>query len=251
MLGAPSGVQPLRQSVRRDAQSAGFPLLAARGLTKIYRLGRVEVPALRGVTVAFEAGELVCVHGAAGAGKASFAKVLAGLEVPTSGELRYRGVDLTMAGVAGDESRDRYRRTVGHLSSLSRLPPGLTVEDCLSLAAEGTPAVPVARLLDLVGLRDRERDLAEDLSASEQRRLLLACAVARRPELIICEEPTGGLDPARCVTVLDAVRAVCRVLGVLTIVVTSDPAVAQVAPRVLRLAGGRVVADLRNPRRRL
>jgi putative ABC transport system ATP-binding protein len=221
------------------------PVFEARGITKIYRMGEVAVPALRGVDVAFHEGELVVLLGASGSGKSTLLNVLGGLDVPTSGTVRWRDHDL-----ADPDERQltRYRRDhVGFVFQHYNLVPSLTARENVALAAEiaRAPMSP-EEALALVGLSARLDHFPSQLSGGEQQRVAIARAVVKRPEVLLCDEPTGALDAATGRLVLEVLSKVNRELGTTTVVITHNATIADMADRVLVLRDGAVVEERTN-----
>ena len=226
------------------------PLFHARGLAKVYRMGEVEVPALRGVDLDLYPGEFVVILGPSGSGKSTLLNILGGLDAPTSGTVTFRDHVLTQA----DESAlTRYRREhVGFVFQFYNLIPSLTAVENVALVTslvEGThghiPADP-AETLALVGLGDRLESFPAQLSGGEQQRVAIARAVAKRPDVLLCDEPTGALDVETGKLVLTALQRANREFGTLTVVITHNASVAGMADRVLRLRSGTIVGYERN-----
>lgn len=221
-------------------------VLQARGLTKIYRMGEVDVAALRGVDLDLYEGEFVVFLGASGSGKSTLLNILGGLDVPTSGTLHYRNQDLTGAGGA---TLTRFRRDhVGFVFQFYNLMPGLTALENVALVTDiaAHPMKP-EEALDLVGLSGRRDHFPSQLSGGEQQRVAIARAVAKRPELLLCDEPTGALDVTTGVPVLEVIRRINAELGTTTAVITHNAAIAGMAGRVISLSGGKIVRTVENP----
>ncbi len=223
-------------------------VIEASSLEKIYRMGEVEVRALRGIDFALAEGELVVLLGASGSGKSTLLNILGGLDVPTSGDVRYRGRSLADAG---DRELTQYRRHhVGFVFQFYNLVPALTARENVALVTDlvDDPMDP-ADALELVGLGERLDHFPAQLSGGEQQRVAIARAVAKRPDVLLCDEPTGALDFETGRLVLDVIDKLNRELGTTTAVITHNAPIAQMADRVVRLADGRVVLDELNPRR--
>lgn len=211
----------------------------ARGLTKRYRMGSVEVHALRGVDLDLYAGECVVLLGPSGSGKSTLLNILGGLDAPTEGTVRYRDDDLT----SGDEARlTRYRRKhVGFVFQFYNLIPSLTARENVALVTEiaDDPMTP-EEALRLVGLGDRLDHFPSQLSGGEQQRVAIARAVAKRPEVLLCDEPTGALDVSTGVLVLEVIERVNRELGTTAAIITHNAVIADMADRVISLRDGRI-----------
>jgi putative ABC transport system ATP-binding protein len=223
----------------------GEAVFHVHGISKIYRMGEVEVPALRGVDFDLYPGELVVLLGPSGSGKSTLLNILGGLDVPTSGEVLYRDHNLT---AAGDRELTRFRREhVGFVFQFYNLIPSLTALENVALVTEiaASPMDP-AEALRLVGLGARMHHFPAQLSGGEQQRVAIARAVAKRPEVLLCDEPTGALDYATGKTVLEVIERVNRELHTITVLITHNVAIAAMADRVIRISSGRIVEELRN-----
>jgi putative ABC transport system ATP-binding protein len=228
-----------------DAHSAPRPTLRARGLSKVYRTGDVEVHALQGVDLTLHAGELIVLLGASGSGKSTLLNILGGLDTPSAGSVWYLDHDLASGD---DASLTRYRREhVGFVFQFFNLLPSLTAEENVSLVTEiaREPLAP-RDALALVGLSDRATHFPSQLSGGEQQRVAIARAIAKRPDVLLCDEPTGSLDVVTGRLVLAAIAKVNRELGTIAAVITHNAAIAAMGDRVLRLSSGRIVDERRN-----
>lgn len=224
------------------------PVFIARGLTKTYRMGEVEVQALRGVDLEIDEGEFVVLLGPSGSGKSTLLNILGGLETATSGEVLWRDHDLVQA-----EEREltQYRREhVGFVFQFYNLIPSLTVRENVALVTDLVehPMDP-EDALRLVGLTHRLDHFPSQLSGGEQQRVAIARAIAKRPDELLCDEPTGALDYSTGVLVLEAIARINQELGTTAVVITHNAVIAGMADRVLRLADGQIVAVERNPHR--
>ncbi len=220
----------------------------ARGLTKVYRMGEVEVQALRSVDLDLYRGELVVILGPSGSGKSTLLNILGGLDAPTSGAVRFLDHELTGAR---DRELTRYRREhVGFVFQFYNLIPSLTARENVALVTEiaERPMDP-AEALGLVGLSARLDHFPAQLSGGEQQRVAIARAVAKRPDALLCDEPTGALDYETGKLVLDVLERVNKELGTTTAVITHNAAIAAMADRVIRLRSGQISEIRRNPRR--
>lgn len=216
-----------------------------RGLTKVYGTGDAEVRALAGVDLDLHAGELVVLLGPSGSGKTTLLNQLGGLDIPTAGTLRYRDVDLTHAT---EEQLTRYRReSVGFIFQFYNLIPSLTARENVGLITEiaAHPLAPEVAL-GMVGLAPRLDHFPAQLSGGEQQRVAIARAIAKRPEVLLCDEPTGALDVKTGIVVLEAIQRANRELGTLTVIITHNAVMADMADRVIRFSDGRVQSEQRN-----
>ena len=220
----------------------------ARGLTKVYRMGDVEVHALRAVDLDLYRGELVVILGPSGSGKSTLLNILGGLDAPTSGAVRFLDHELTGAR---DRELTRYRREhVGFVFQFYNLIPSLTARENVALVTEiaERPMDP-AEALRLVGLGDRLDHFPAQLSGGEQQRVAIARAIAKQPDALLCDEPTGALDYETGKLVLEVVERVNQELGTTTAVITHNAAIAAMADRVIRLRSGQISDIRRNARR--
>jgi putative ABC transport system ATP-binding protein len=216
-------------------------LFTITDLAKVYRMGEVEVHALRQVNLALDEGKFVVLLGPSGSGKSTLLNIIGGLDIPTSGQVLYRDVDLTRA----DESDlTQYRRKhVGFVFQFYNLIPSLTAEENVALVTEISDApMKPAEALALVKLSARTDHFPAQLSGGEQQRVAIARAIAKRPSVLLCDEPTGALDISTGIVVLDALARVNAELGTTTVVITHNAAIAEMADQVIRLADGRVVS---------
>ena len=224
-------------------------IFVARGLTKTYRMGDVEVPALRSIDLQLYRGELVVLLGPSGSGKSTLLNILGGLDAPTSGEVYYLDHKLTGASEA-DLTRFR-REHVGFVFQFYNLIPSLTARENVAAVTEiaKSPMQPEAAL-QLVGLGNRLDHFPAQLSGGEQQRVAIARAVAKNPAVLLCDEPTGALDSATGVVVLEVLEMVNRELGTLTVLITHNVGIADMADRVIRLSDGRIAEERRNAHKR-
>jgi putative ABC transport system ATP-binding protein len=223
-------------------------VLFARGLTKLYRMGEVEVYALRGVDLEIYRSEFLVLLGPSGSGKSTLLNILGGLDVPTSGEVRF--LDHDLAG-ADEAELTRIRRDhIGFVFQFYNLIPSLTARENVALVTEIAPhPMEPAEALALVGLGRRLDHFPAQLSGGEQQRVAMARAIAKRPDVLLCDEPTGALDYETGKVVLSVIERINRELGTTTAVITHNAAIAGMADRVLRLADGRTASVERNQRR--
>jgi len=209
------------------------------GLTKVYDMGEVQVHALRGVDMALYAGELVVLLGASGSGKSTLLNILGGLDTASGGRVFYCGRDLTRA--TDRELTDFRRYHVGFVFQFYNLIPSLTALENVAIVTEiaRNPMRP-EEALALVGLGDRLNHFPSQLSGGQQQRIAIARAIAKNPAVLLCDEPTGALDSATGIIVLEALERINRELGTTTAVITHNAAIAGMADRVIHLSDGQI-----------
>ncbi len=222
------------------------PLLRLEGITKVYAMGEVEVHALRGVDFELNSGEMLVLLGPSGSGKSTLLNILGGLDVPTAGHLFYRGQELPAADRSG---LTEFRRAhVGFVFQFYNLIPSLTALENVQLVTDiASDGMPAAEALELVGLKERLHHFPAQLSGGEQQRVAIARAVAKRPAVLLCDEPTGALDVKTGRVVLQALQNINRDLGTTTAIITHNAAIGQMANRVVHIAGGRIAQVEHNP----
>jgi len=232
-------------SATRPATEAVFQ---AQGLSKIYRMGEVEVPALRGVDLELYRGEFAVLLGPSGSGKSTLLNILGGLDVPTTGRVRFLDHDLT---VDDEAELTRFRREhVGFVFQFYNLIPSLTALENVALVTEiAEHPMDPAEALRLVDLGERLEHFPSQLSGGEQQRVAIARAIAKRPDVLLCDEPTGALDYETGVLVLQVLDHVNRELGTTVAVITHNAAIAGMADRVIRMRSGQITGITCNPRR--
>ena len=216
-------------------------VLEARAITKVYRMGEVDVHALRGVDAALHKGELVVLLGASGSGKSTLLNIMGGLDVPTSGQVFYGETELTDAD---DQELTMFRREhVGFVFQFYNLIPSLTARENVALVTEiaRDPLEPEDALA-LVGLGERVDHFPAQLSGGEQQRVAIARAIAKQPAVLLCDEPTGALDFKTGILVLQVLDRINRELGTTTAVITHNAPIANMADRTITLADGRVAS---------
>jgi putative ABC transport system ATP-binding protein len=223
--------------------------LIAKDVTKVYRMGEIEVRALDGADLELRPGELLVLLGPSGSGKSTLLNILGGLDVPTSGQVHYRQHDLTRDD---DAALTRFRREhVGFVFQFYNLIPSLTARENVALVTDiAADPMPPEQALALVGLGDRLDHFPSQLSGGEQQRVAIARAIAKRPELLLCDEPTGALDATTARVVLAAIQRVNRELGTATAVITHNVVIGDMADRVVTMAHGRIAGERRNLTRR-
>ncbi len=232
----------------QQASQSGSPddaVFHVHNVSKIYQMGEVQVHALSDVTLDLYAGELLVLLGASGSGKSTLLNILGGLDIPTTGEVIFRGRVLTSAGEA---ELTRYRReAVGFVFQFYNLIPSLTALENVQLVTQiALHPMPAQEALAMVGLAERMHHFPSQLSGGEQQRVAIARAIAKRPDVLLCDEPTGALDYATGKLVLEVIERVNRELGTTTAVITHNAAIAAMADRVIRMSSGQIVETHRN-----
>jgi putative ABC transport system ATP-binding protein len=225
--------------------AATVPVFAARCLTKVYHMGEVDVHALRGVDLDLFQSEFVVILGPSGSGKSTLLNILGGLDTPSSGTVRYLDHDLS---AADERALTLYRREhVGFVFQFYNLIPSLTARENVELVTDiAANPLPAIEALRIVGLGERLDHFPSQLSGGEQQRIAIARAIAKRPDVLLCDEPTGALDISTGIIVLEAIDRINRELGTTTAVITHNSAVAAMADRVVSLADGRIVSEERH-----
>ena len=225
------------------------PVFRARGLTKIYRMGEAAVHALRGVDLEIRAGEFIVLLGPSGSGKSTLLNILGGLDTPTTGDVRFLEHQLTGASEA---ELTRYRRAhVGFVFQFYNLIPSLTARENVALVTDiAVDPMSSAEALSWVGLGERLDHFPSQLSGGEQQRVAIARAIAKRPQVLLCDEPTGALDYETGKLVLEVIAKINAELGTTAMVITHNAAISGMADRVLRLGNGKIVGE-EKPERKL
>ncbi len=234
--------------IHRAPEAELAQVYRVRGLTKVYGMGAADVHALSGVDLDLFEGELVTLLGPSGSGKTTLLNNLGGLDFPTSGDLWYRDLELSRA--TEDELTVFRRERVGFVFQFYNLIPSLTARENVALITEiARDPMPAETALEMVNLGARLDHFPAQLSGGEQQRVAIARAIAKRPEVLLCDEPTGALDVRTGVVVLEAIQRVNRELGTLTIIITHNAVMADMADRVIQFLDGRVHAIRRNTKR--
>ncbi len=238
-----------RGSARTKDGAKDLPIFRSRELTKVYLTGEVEVAALRGVDLDLDPSELVVLLGPSGSGKSTLLNILGGLDTATEGRVFFRETELTKADQA---VLTRYRRDhVGFVFQFYNLVPSLTARENVALVTEiAKNPMSETEALDIVGLGDRMDHFPAQLSGGEQQRVAIARAIAKRPDVLLCDEPTGALDNETGVIVLEAIERVSSELGTTTALITHNVVIGDMADRVLIMGDGRIVEDRPNTDRR-
>lgn len=238
---------PSTSEITRTAKDLTTAFVA-RGISKVYKMGDVQVHALRSVDLELYDGELVVILGASGSGKSTLLNILGGLDVPTAGEVFYRDHNLT---IEDDAELTRYRREhVGFVFQFYNLIASLTALENVELVTDiAENPMQAEEALKLVGLSDRLNHFPAQLSGGEQQRVAIARAVAKRPDVLLCDEPTGALDYTTGKLVLEAIERVNRELKTTTAIITHNAAIADMADRVLHMQSGAIARERRNEKR--
>jgi putative ABC transport system ATP-binding protein len=233
-----------------QSDAEGTIVFRARGLTKVYSMGEVEVHALRGVDLGVAAGDFMVMLGPSGSGKSTLLNLLGGLDLPSGGTIHYRGQNLTSA--TQKQLTLFRRRCVGFVFQFYNLIPSLTAGENVALVTDITPGgMSPSEALDSVGMADRIDSFPSQLSGGQQQRVAIARAIAKRPEVLLCDEPTGALDVETGINVLEAILAINRSLGTTTIVITHNASIGEMANRVVTMRDGRIAEDHRNASQKL
>ena len=221
------------------------PVLRARGLSKVYRMGEVDVHALRSVDLDLYSGEFFVLLGPSGSGKSTLLNILGGLDVPTSGSVSF--FDHTLSEADPRELTLFRREHVGFIFQFYNLIPSLTARENVSLVTEiAEDPMDPSKALELVGLEDRMDHFPAQLSGGEQQRVAIARAIAKVPDVLLCDEPTGALDVETGKTVLRVLEYVNQELGTTTAIITHNAAIGGMADRVIRMQSGRIAHEQRN-----
>ena len=223
-------------------------VIEGRNLTKLYRMGEVDVPALHGVDIVLHESEFVVLLGASGSGKSTLLNILGGLDVPTTGTVIYRGSELQ---ASDEDALTEFRREhVGFVFQFYNLIPSLTARENVALVTEIAPdPLSPEEALALVDLGPRRDHFPSQLSGGEQQRVAIARAIAKRPDVLMCDEPTGALDAQTGKIVLQVLEQINQELGTTTAIITHNAPIASMAHRVIALADGRIKTTTVNARR--
>lgn len=229
-------------TARVEARLSSELLFRAQDLRKTYGTGPTAVHALRGLSFEIHAGEFVVMLGASGSGKSTLLNILGGLDTASAGQARWRDLDLVQAS---EHDLTEYRRAhVGFVFQFYNLIPSLTARENVELVTDLVASpMPAEEALRRVGLESRMDHFISQLSGGEQQRVAIARAIAKRPDVLLCDEPTGALDCATGIRVLEAIETVSRELGTTVIIITHNAPIATMASRVLRLADGQIIED--------
>lgn len=216
------------------------------GLTKEYRMGEVTVSALRGVTLEVIEGEFMVILGQSGSGKSTLLNIIGGLDTPTAGTVLYGDEELS---AYSERQLTLYRRNnIGFVFQFYNLISNLTAKENVEMATEiSTNPMDASEALEIVGLLERQDHFPAQLSGGEQQRVAIARAIAKRPQILLCDEPTGALDVATGKVVLEALVDVNRGLGTTLVVITHNVSIGEIADRVMRMVDGVVSTVIKNP----
>jgi putative ABC transport system ATP-binding protein len=214
-------------------------LISTKDLSKIYHMGEVSVEALRDASLDIYEGEFVVILGPSGSGKSTLLNIMGGMDTATLGKVFFRGSEL---GDLDDNGLTKYRReNIGFIFQFYNLLPNLTARENVELVTDmSSNPLDVMEVLDKVGLKDRADHFPSQLSGGEQQRVAVARAVAKNPEMLLCDEPTGALDNITGRVVLRVLKEINRSLGKTILVITHNAAIAEMADRVLYLSSGRI-----------
>lgn len=229
--------------------ASGEAIFEVRGLTKVFDMGEVKVHALRGIDLDLYAGELAVLLGPSGSGKSTLLNILGGLDIATSGAVKYHAKDITRAT---EQQLTEYRRfQVGFVFQFYNLIPSLTALENVSIVTEiATNPMKPEDALSLVGLGNRLSHFPAQLSGGEQQRVAIARAIAKQPVVLLCDEPTGALDFTTGIVVLEALERVNRELGTTTVIITHNADIALMADRVIHLSNGLIAEIKKNEKKK-
>ncbi len=238
----------IRDASNGDGSNSSITVLRARGLCKTYEMGEVTVHALRNVDIDIRDGELLVLLGASGSGKSTLLNILGGLDVPTSGSVQYH--DLRLDQLDGDGLTEYRRAHIGFVFQFYNLIPSLTARENVALVTDiAVGAMAPDEALALVGLKDRLDHFPSQLSGGEQQRVAIARAIAKRPDVLFCDEPTGSLDAETGKLVLRVLEQVNRETGTTIAIITHNAAIGGLGDTVLRMSSGEIVERTHNARR--
>ncbi len=228
-----------QEEIMSPQNGSGMPVFMIRDLTKTYVMGEVIIRALRGVNMELFSGELVVLLGASGSGKSTLINILGGLDNASGGQVLYKDQDLT---ASRDKELTIFRRNnVGFVFQFYNLIPSLTARENVAIVTEISkdPMKP-EEALELVGLGERMDHFPAQMSGGEQQRVAIARAVAKKPSVLMCDEPTGALDSKTGVKVLEVIQTVNLRLGTTTVVITHNEAIGKMADRIIRISDGKI-----------
>lgn len=217
-------------------------ILRAENLSKSYQMGEIEVKALQEASFEIQEGEFVVILGPSGSGKSTLLNIIGGMDLPTGGKVFLRGEEIT---AYREKELTEYRRNkVGFVFQFYNIMANLTAEENVELATEiSEDPLPIGEIMEAVGLSERRDHFPAQLSGGEQQRVSIARAVAKNPEILLCDEPTGALDFNTGITILGLLRKVNRDMRKTVIVITHNSDIAYMADRVIKMRSGRIVED--------
>jgi len=246
------------QSKATPSTEANNTVFDVENITKIYQMGEVDVHALRGINLKLYQGELTVLLGASGSGKSTLLNILGGLDTPSSGNVLYHNLDKTTQTIqtinlskASEQELTEYRRyNVGFVFQFYNLIPSLTARENVAVVTEiaKNPMTP-EDALEIVGLGERLNHFPAQLSGGEQQRVAIARAIAKKPDVLLCDEPTGALDSQTGIKVLEALQRVNQELGTTTAIITHNAGISQMADRVISLSDGQIIKSYSNKTR--
>jgi len=233
-----------------DARTTRTTLLRLAGVSKTFTMGEVLVQAIKNTSLEIFTGELLVMVGPSGSGKTTLLNLIGGLDSPTAGQVWFRDQDITAASA---KQLTRYRRErLGFIFQFYNLVPNLTARENVMVSTQiADDPLDVDEVLAMVGLDERSDHFPSQLSGGEQQRIAIARAIAKSPDVLLCDEPTGALDITTGVVVLEAIAKVNRELGTTTAIITHNAAIAGIADRVISLADGRIVSIRENAAKRM
>ena len=236
-------------SVADDFRATEVALvLRTEAVTKVYRMGEVEVHALRGIDFSVPESQFLVLLGPSGSGKSTLLNILGGLDIPTTGRVHYRHTEVTAADE--QELTAFRRRHVGFVFQFYNLIPSLSALENVELVTEiSDDPLPALQALELVGLKERASHFPAQMSGGEQQRVAIARAISKQPDVLLCDEPTGALDLSTGMVVLEALERVNRELGTTVAIITHNASIADMADRVVTMADGRIAEDRLNESR--
>ena len=236
------------QSSKEAATASREAVFHLSRISKVYQVGETEIHALREIDLDLQPGEFVVLLGASGSGKSTLLNILGGLDRPSTGQVRYRDHELTSASQA---ELTRFRREhVGFVFQFYNLIPSLTAYENVALVTEiSRSPMDADEALALVDMSERRNHFPSQLSGGEQQRVAIARAIVKRPDVLLCDEPTGALDYPTGKVVLSVLQRVNQALGTITVLITHNAAIAAMADRVIRISSGRIVQIERNARK--
>ncbi len=223
-----------------------MPFINLQKITKKYGSGEAEIVALGGIDLSIKKGEFVVILGSSGAGKSTMLNIIGGMDSATSGKYFVNDIDVT---ALNDKKLALFRRNeVGFVFQFYNLMPNLTAKENVELSIHGAKnSIDAAEALKLVGLEKRVNNFPSGLSGGEQQRVSIARAIAKRPSILLCDEPTGALDSKTGKSILVLLKELCKKDGQTVIIVTHNANIALIAERVIRLSDGKIISDEKNP----